>query len=212
MRRLLMCLAVCSALTACGAAQPTWAPDDAVTTAHYVHDGPPAVTLFTVVANGSNSGAHSGLLINGSQRIMFDPAGSWSLPRLAERNDVHFGMTDKMVDFYIDYHARETYRVVEQTIEVSPQVAELVLQRALAYGAVAKANCTNSVSAILREVPGFETLPHTYFPGKLMRAFGELPGVKTRTITDDDADNNHGILLVQKGDPRAKALNAAAHN
>ena len=54
---------------------------------------------------------------------MFDPAGSWALPRLAERNDVHFGMTDKMVDFYIDYHARKTFDVIEQTKIVSPQVA-----------------------------------------------------------------------------------------
>jgi hypothetical protein len=30
-----------------------------------------------------------------------------------------------------------------------------------------------------------------------MRAFGELPGVSERTITDTDADSNHGVLLVQ---------------
>ena len=29
------------------------------------------------------------------------------------------GSRPKMVDFYIDYHARETYDVVEQTVEVS---------------------------------------------------------------------------------------------
>ena len=75
-------------------------------------------------------------------------------------------------------------------------VAELVLQRAMAYGAVAKANCTNSISDILTGVPGFETLPQTYFPKKYMEAFRTLPGVTERKITDDDADDNHGVLLI----------------
>ena len=202
MRRHLLALGLVAALSACGAAEPTWAPDAAVAAARYTHDGPPAVTLFTVISTKNGSGAHSGLMINGSQRIMFDPAGSWQLPRLAERNDVHFGMTDKMVNFYIDYHARETFYVVEQTKIVSPQVAELVLQRAMAHGAVAKAHCTDSISEILSGVPGFENLGTTMMPKKLMKRFGELPGVTARTITDDDADDNHGILLVQAGDPR----------
>jgi hypothetical protein len=51
-------------------------------------------------------------------------------------------------------------------------------------------------------VPGFESLPATWYPKKLSDAFGTLPGVVTRTITDDDDDNNHGVLLVQaNGDP-----------
>jgi hypothetical protein len=33
-----------------------------------------------------------------------------------------------------------------------------------------------------------------------MNAFGELPGVQTKVITDSDADNNHGVLLVQAED------------
>ena len=36
----------------------------------------------------------------------------------------------------------------------------------------------------------------------MMEAFADLPGVETRKITDDDADNNHGVLLVQADDPR----------
>lgn len=201
MRNLFLCLALI-VLTACGAAEPKWAPDADVARATYVHDGPPSITLFTVTSTTNGSGAHSGLLINGSQRVMFDPAGTWMHPGLPERNDVHFGLTPKMVNFYIDYHARETFDVHEQTVIVSPQVAELVMQRAMGYGAVPKANCARSISSILSDVPGFESLPTTYFPNKLMRAFAKLPGVTQRTITDTDADNNHGVLLVQAGDPR----------
>lgn len=200
--RLVLVLLAGLAVSACGGAEPVWAPDEAVARARYVHDGPPAITLYTVLATRDGSGAHSGLMINGRERIMFDPAGSWRHPQIPERNDVFYGMTPKMVNFYIDYHARETFDVVEQTVIVTPEVAEMVAQRAKAYGAVPKAQCSKSISDILSEVPGFEDLPRTWFPRRYMEAFGQLPGVKTRTITDDDADNNHGVLLVQAGDPR----------
>ncbi|NEY90892.1 hypothetical protein [Tabrizicola oligotrophica] len=185
-------------LTACGGgnASAPFAPDSAVAAARYVHAGPPMVTLFTVVNNRTGAGAHSGLLINGSERVLFDPAGSFYHPRLPERNDLHYGMSDRMVAFYIDYHARETYRVIEQNVPVSPQVAELVIARAKARGAVAKSFCANSIAGILDEVPGFEGINSTMFPNKLSERFAALPGVTTRTITDDDADDNHGVLLI----------------
>ncbi|WP_103332301.1 hypothetical protein [Pseudotabrizicola formosa] len=196
MLRLILALVAVLSLAAC-ATEPKWATDEAVAQARYVHDGPPTVTLFTVLATRDGSGAHSGLMINGSERIMFDPAGTWYHPAVPERNDVHFGVTPRMVSFYIDYHARETFDVVEQTVVVSPGVAELVMQRAKAYGSVPKAQCTRSISAILSDVPGFESLPSTWYPAKLMDAFGKLPGVTSRTITDSDADDNHGVLMVQ---------------
>jgi predicted small lipoprotein YifL len=204
MRRLLLCLAALLTLAACGTAEPTWAPDDAVASARYDHPGPKTITLFTVLATRNNAGAHAGLMINGSQRVMFDPAGTWRHPQLPERNDLHYGITPKMVDFYLDYHARETFYVVEQTIEVSPEVAELAISRVIAYGAVPKAQCTKSISAILGGLPGFESLPQTWFPKALMDAFGTLPGVKSRTITDSDANDNHGVLLIQAAAPQGQ--------
>ena len=202
MRRILLSLIAVVFVAACGAAEPKWASDEAVAQARYVHSGPSSITLYTVLATRDGSGAHAGLLINGSQRVMFDPAGTWHHPRLPERNDVHFGMTPLMVDFYEDYHARETFDVVAQTIQVSPEVAEIAMRRAMDYGAVPKAQCTIATSAILRGVPGFEGLPSSWYPKKLMEAFATLPGVKTRKITDTDTNDNHGVLLVQAGDPR----------
>jgi hypothetical protein len=195
--RMFPALAVVLLLAACGGAEPKWASDEAVAAARFVAAPPPSVTLYTVVSTRDGSGAHSALLINADERVMFDPAGTWHHPRLPERNDVHFGMTDRMVDFYIDYHARETYRVIEQRLPVTPEVAAAVKARALAYGAVPKAQCTNSVTAILRGVPGFEGMPSTWFPRRAMEAFAALPGVTTRTIADDDATQNHGVLIVQ---------------
>jgi len=201
MKRLFFALFAPLFLSACGA-EPIWAPDEAVAEARYEHVRPTSVTLYTVLSTRSGAGAHAGLLINGSERVLFDPAGTWRHPKLPERNDVHFGITPKMVDFYIDYHARETYDVVEQTIMVSPEVADLIMARAKAYGAVPKANCTIAISRVLDGVPGFESLPMTWFPKRMMEGFADLPGVQTRRITDDDADENHGVLLVQAGDAR----------
>lgn len=199
MIRTVLALAAVVMLSACGA-ESKWASDEAVRAARFVSDEPPSITLYTVINVRSGAGAHSGLLINASERVMFDPAGTWGLPRLAERNDVHFGMSDRMVLFYIDYHARETFYVIEQKLAVSAATAELIMARAKAYGAVPKAMCTQSTSSILRGVPGFEGLPQTYFPKQFSEAFAKLPGVQTRKITDDDADDNHGVLMVQKGD------------
>lgn len=184
-------------LAACGA-EPKWAPQEQVDAVRFVSEEPPSITLYTVVNTRTGSGAHSAILVNASERVIFDPAGTWYHPRLPERNDVHFGMTDKAVSFYLDYHTRITYNTIEQKIYVSPQVAELVMAKVKAYGAVPKAMCTQANSSILRGVPGFESLPQTFYPKKLADAFGRLPGVTTRVITDDDADDNHGVLLVQR--------------
>lgn len=195
------CLIAALVLSAC-AAQSTWAPDDQVQAARFVAGPPTSITLYTVISTRNGAGGHSAIVVNASERVIFDPAGTWRHPRLPERNDVHFGMTDRAIAFYIDYHARETFDVVEQTVLVPPDVAEQVLRDVLAYGAVPKAMCTQATSAVLRGLPGFESLPSTWFPDRLSDAFGAMPGVSTRTITDDDDDSNHGVLLVQaNGDP-----------
>lgn len=193
--RLFLCLIALLGLAAC--AQPKWAPQEQVDMVRYVEGPPTYITLYTVVNKATGSGAHSAILVNASERVIFDPAGTWYHPKLPERNDVHFGMTDKALAFYIDYHTRVTYDTIEQKVYVSPEVAELVLQRVMAHGAVGKAMCTNATSSILRGVPGFGSLPQTFYPKKLSAAFGKLPGVTTRVITDNDDDDNHGILLVQ---------------
>jgi len=180
-------------LASCGA-QPIWAPDVDVARARYHHEGPATLTLFTVISNNTGSGAHSSLMVSGSERAIFDPAGTWYHPNLPERNDVHFGMTDPAVVFYIDYHSRVTFHTIIQEIQVSPEVAELALAEIKAYGAVPKSQCSKSITAILRRIPGFETIPATWFPKKASDVFGTLPGVTTRKVYDDDPDKNTGFI------------------
>ena len=185
------------ALAGCGGpAEPVWAPDAEVQRRAYSHDGPAAITLFTVVNNDSGAGRHSGLMISGAERIMFDPAGSFHHPHAPERNDVHHGFDETVLKVYIDYHARETFDVLIQEIEVTPEAAARAARAAQSYGAVPKAQCALAIGRVLRQVPGFEDMPVGYLPNRLSRRFDRMAGVTTRTVTDDDADDNHGVLLV----------------
>jgi hypothetical protein len=195
LRRLLLALTLPLMLAACGA-EPIWAPDDVVARAVVPNTGPTTIKLMTVINNRNDTGAHTGLIINASQRVLFDPAGTFKYPAMPERNDVVFGLTDQREAIYIDYHARVTYRVVTQEIHVAPEIAELVMQRAMQYGAVPKAFCAHSVSNILREVPGFESIHTTMSPINLMHQFARLPGVEEKTIYDDDADDNRYVLYI----------------
>lgn len=197
MRRLFICLALVVPLAGCGA-QSVWAPDDVVQKAA-VHTGnPPSLTLFTVIGTHTGTGGHSALMIDGSQRVIFDPAGTWNHPWVPERNDVDFGITDRMYKFYIDYHARETWYVREQRVPISSAQAEALIARVEANGAVAKAMCASATSGVLRDIPGFESIPATFSPLKLSKAFGELPGVVSKDHYDNDPDDNSGVLMEQQ--------------
>ncbi|GAB4385722.1 hypothetical protein [Albidovulum sp.] len=204
MRHLLAALAALFLLAGCGA-DHVWAPDEAVARARYVSPDPPSITLYTVVRKRGGEGAHSGLMINGSQRVLFDPAGTWYHPAVPERNDLHYGITEQMRKFYIDYHARETYDVVEYTVPVSREVADMAIRRAEEYGAANKAFCGRSVSYVLQGLPGFETIPRSFFPNRIMNAFAALPGARMKVHVDGDPDNNSGVLLVQRGSVPAPA-------
>ena len=86
--------------------------DAAVTTAAYRHAGPASLSLITMINNGSGTGAHTSLMINASQRVIFDPAGTVRHARLPEKDDVLFGVTPAIEDFYVRAHARKTHHVV----------------------------------------------------------------------------------------------------
>lgn len=187
-------LALILPLAACGA-KSIIAPEAEVQRAIYRADGPPRLTLYTMINNRSGEGGHSALMVSGSQRVLFDPAGSWYNRTVPERNDVLFGMTPLMEQYYRDYHARETYHLLIQTVEVSPEVAEQALRDVQAYGAVPQAYCANSVGKILAGLPGFATLDRSMFPARLARNFGRFAGVVTSTQFDSDPDNNKYKLL-----------------
>ncbi|WP_017998622.1 MULTISPECIES: hypothetical protein [Paracoccus] len=196
-RRAFLALALPAALAACGA-DHKWASDEALRQARYVTNEPPSITLFTVIGIPRGEGGHSALMINGSQRVIYDPAGSWEHPAIPERGDVLYGITPNFKNFYIDYHARETYWVAEDTVPVSLAVADAAIRAVEAQGASNKSFCAVNTGQALRKVPGFAGAPTGLSPLKLRDWFLTLPGVQSRKHMDGDPANNHNVLVRQK--------------
>ncbi len=197
MRRALRAIGTAAAVSVflAGCAESVWAPEEEVQRALYSNGDPPSITLYTVQSTRDGNGAHSGLLVNGAHRAFFDPAGSFKHPGAPERNDVLYGITENVKKVYIDYHARETFDVVEQTVVVPPEVANQALAVMQAYGPVPNAQCALAVSRVLSQLDGFENIPVGWFPNRLSEAFAQLPGATYARITDTDADKNHGVLF-----------------
>ena len=186
-------LAFIAALTLAGCAtNPSGVsstPEEAAAAA-YRHDGPPRLTLYTMINNRNGNGAHTSLMINApSQRVVFDPAGSVRLKAVPEIGDVLYGITPKVKDFYERAHARNTYHVRIQSIDVSPEVAQRALRLAQSTGTVAGGRCTASTSNLLKQLPGFEFIEPTWYPNKLAEQFARIPGVTDRKLYENDEDD-----------------------
>jgi len=192
MRAWIIAIVAVFALAGC-AAESVWAPDEAVTRAAYHHEGPPRLTLFTMLNNHSDAGAHTSLMINGSQRVIFDPAGSFKHETIPERNDVLYGITPPVADVYTRYHARKTYRVRIQRLDVSPELAERAMSLAKAAGPVPSAQCSLATSRILAELfPG--QISTSWLPRKTSEEFGAISGVTTEELYEYDDDDNSKVL------------------
>jgi hypothetical protein len=193
MRSLL--LAFCAVLSLAGcAAESVWSTDEEVSRAAYAHDGPPRLTVYTMINNKSGAGAHTALMINGNQRMIFDPAGSFnSLRTLPERNDVLYGITPNVEDVYTRYHARKTFHVRIQRLDVSPELAARAMRLVEDAGPVPNAACSLATSRILGELfPG--QVGTSWFPKKTADDFARIPGVTEETLYEYDDDDNSKVL------------------
>jgi len=166
-------------------------PIEEVISARYVNPEPASITLLTMVKDSSEFGEHSAILINGSEQVLYDPAGSFRHDRLPRVRDVHYGVTPAMAAYYNSYHSRFGYHVVAQKVMVTPEVAEAVLQRAVARGATGQLRCGIAASSVLNGIPMFSGIPTTYFPGKIMDTFAQIPGVQTSYTRENDVGQNY---------------------
>lgn len=162
-----------------------WASDAEVSAARYRHSGPAEIMLFNVISHETGKGEHSALMISASERVLFDPAGSWAHREAPERHDLHHGFNDRMLFMYTFYHARRTHYVQTHRLRVSPEVAEAILTRARVAGPVPDSYCARSIATLLRGVEGFESLPVTWLPNSLSAAFAQLPGVVEEQFHSD---------------------------
>ncbi|TVP71295.1 MAG: hypothetical protein EA339_10480 [Rhodobacteraceae bacterium] len=181
-----------------GCGQRIWASDADIMAARHQHGGAPELTLVTIMHYGANRGDHTALFINGTERVVFDPAGSWFLDTIPERNDVHFGMTPAAGASFFISHVRPSHYAVVQRLLVTPEVAEQAKALALQAGPVPPARCAAATSRLLRQLPGFGQIGTTFFPHALMNSFAQMPGVQTYELHHDDPEIQEKMLRVQR--------------
>ena len=198
-KRILTSLIVAAFLAACSSQLASiQATDEIIAETAYRAPGPTTMTLITMINNGTQSGAHTALMINGSQRVIFDPAGSFRNEKVPRRDDVLYGIRPAVLAAYKGAHARTEYHIVLQTLEVRPEVVEQAIRLAIARGSVGDAQCAASTSALLKQLDGFSQMSSTLFPKRLMNNFATLPGVQTEKYYEDDEGTIlDGIAKVQ---------------
>jgi len=176
-----------------------YASDDRVKASAYRAPGPNTITVMTVISNRNGTGAHSAIMINADQRVIFDPAGSFVNERVPEQDDVLYGVTPAVLAGYKSAHARSTYHVVSQTFEVTAEQAAIALRLAISNGAVARGFCARGTTGVLSRVPGFEDINRTFFPKRLMEQLATRPGVTEEKYFEDDegsiVDGIAGIVI-----------------
>ena len=156
-----------------------------VARAAYRDPGQPSLTLYTIVSNTTGAGGHTALMVNGPQRVIFDPAGSFHHAEVPRRGDVLYGITPAFSRGYESMHARASHHVVAQEVPVSPEVAARAFQLVTTNGSVGQTQCASSTASILRQLPGFEGIRQTMFPVPLSESFGAVTGARSRTYYED---------------------------
>lgn len=185
MKRLFLALAAISVMAAC-TRNPEVLPPEQLAPLAYRSSAAPSLKLYTVVNRRTNSGAHTALAVNGSETVLFDPAGGFEAQNVVRSGDVIYGFTPALDSAFTSAHARTEFLVTTQTIPVSAKVAEMALQMVKANGPVAPAHCAASTSSILKSLPGFESIEQTYYPKKLEEQLVNFPGVQGQTYLEND--------------------------
>ncbi len=196
LRFLALCL-LAATLSACAPPNPPNAGPEVMRRSTYVSGASPSITLITVRDVRSDGGAHTALLIDGAQRVLWDPAGSFVHPGVPEVDDVLYGITPLIDRVYTDYHVRPAYYMIRQKVAVDPATAGRLIALVRSNGRASHATCAITTSGILREA-GID-VRRTLFPGALMDSFAALPGVETRRIDMTNVDTNHNVVFGRNG-------------
>lgn len=193
MRRLILALMAATLLAACAVKPETPFSDAEVAQATYRAGGQPTVTLLTSRNIRNGSGAHSALMINASQQVIFDPAGSFRSPKIVRRGDVIYNTHPVLVDSYKRFQARGIFRLQVQTLAVSPELAEALLRAVQQIGPVADARCAVSISGLLGQHPQTQ-VRQTWFPNALSDDFAKLAGVTSQDLYEYVGADGVGVL------------------
>lgn len=161
----------------CSITAPVYDSPDTIAAVRHTTDDPPSLTLYTSVNEKSGFGEHTALMINGSQRVIYDPAGRFKHPDVRENGDVLYGVTPEVLAAYNAHQSGGHYTALTQYIEVPADVAEAAIVAAEAQGVSSDGLCTVNTSQILKQLKGFENIETAIWPSNLMWNFAERSGV-----------------------------------
>ncbi|MCF6272001.1 MAG: hypothetical protein L3J37_02250 [Rhodobacteraceae bacterium] len=195
MRAITTTLFLLLGLVLAGCANPNagTAPAEQIAASRYANSEPAYISLITTTNSRSDFGEHSALLINGSQQIIYDPAGSFRHSQLPRRDDVVYGITPRYADYYNSYHARFGYYVTVQKLEISREQADAMIAASIERGSVPKLWCATAIADVLNDFPQFAKIRPTFFPGAIMKRFADIPGVETTFVREDDVGQNYRL-------------------
>ncbi|MEM8730994.1 MAG: hypothetical protein AAGF79_13865 [Pseudomonadota bacterium] len=206
MRRVLIVGLLLAAVSGCTALAP-YASDEEIAAVAFRNSGQSSITVLTVINTTSGSGSHSALLIDGPQRIIFDPAGSFQYDLIPERNDVLFGITPRAEQIYKSSHASEQRYIQIQKIALTDAQAQVAYQTALNWGASPAAYCTQATSGVLRSIPGFEAIQPTWYPRQLAEQVSRIPGVQQEIYSEGDSASLQEAVAALDEDLRQQRWN-----
>ena len=167
------------------------APAEEISAAQFSNSEPASVSVVTMVNSRSDFGEHSALLINGSQQVIYDPAGTFRHSQLPRRDDLVYGITPRYASYYNSYHARFGFYVKVQKLEISREEADAMIAAAQARGHVPKLFCATAISDVLNDFPQFADVRETLFPGAIMKRVAAIDAVDTLIIREDDIGQNY---------------------
>jgi hypothetical protein len=188
MLRIVIGLVLLVGLSAC--TDQTSASPEIVAANHFVSGDAPSLTVVNMKNVGSDASEHTGLLINGSEQVLYDPAGNFRHPRAPRAGDVHYGVTPTIFQSYKSFHARSDYYLTVQTVPLTLEQADALIARAQQQGPTRQMFCADSVASVLQDVPGFTDVNRTMFPASIQKYFAKYPGVTTTTFYETDEGKN----------------------
>lgn len=155
---------------------------DEVRAAYYFTGKPPTIALLSMINERKNTSEHAGLLINGSQRVLYDPAGGFKARNVPRRGDINYGVSDAVLLAYSDFHYSFGNVIHVHELDVPLSSADTAIRSAETTGEARMLQCATHISTTLERVPGFEDVPFALSPDKLMRYFAARPGVRYRIL------------------------------
>lgn len=178
-------------LSACVNPNAGTAPAEDIAASRFANPEPAYISLLTMVNTNTGFGEHAALLINGSQQIIYDPAGSFRHSELPRRDDVVYGITPRYADYYNSYHARFGYYVKVQRLEITREQADAMIAASIERGSVPKLWCATAISDVLNDFPQFADIRPTFFPGAIMNRVENIPGIETTEVRENDIGQNY---------------------